>query len=115
MNTSMATQGTIDAMRRTIHRSDANQLELIALARKLGMHIEVIGRPTDCVATINGRMYWLEIKNPEYVGKKTLRKNAYTDSQQDFIERCALSGAPMLTWRTTDDVLACYEGQHTEG
>ena len=99
-----------DASRmRRIHRTDLNQSELLDYARKLGMHIEVIGRPTDAVVCINGRLFWLEIKNPEHAGKKPGRKREYTEAQHDFIDRCALSGAPMLTWRSKADIDACCE------
>ena len=104
------------SLNRYATRQDANAAKLIALARKLGMQVEIIKEPVDCFIAISGQWFALELKNPEYAGKKPGRKREYTDQQLDFIDRCAHSGAPMLTWRTEDDVLACYGGhQMREG
>ena len=84
---------------------DANASTLIDYARKLGMQVEIVKEPVDAFVAINGRWFALELKNPA-------GRNKYTDQQLDFIDRCAISGAPMLTWRTTQDVDACYEGPH---
>ena len=85
---------------------DANAAELIELARKLGMQVEIVKEPVDAFVAIGGKWFALELKNPK-------GRNKFTDQQLDFIDRCAISGAPMLTWRTCEDVMACYEGSHS--
>ena len=90
-------------MRRT-YRSDLNQSELVSFARTLGMQVELIGRPTDAMVNISGKWFPVELK---------AKKGKYTPAQLDFIDRCAVHGSPMLTWRSIEDVQACYEGLHS--
>lgn len=87
--------------RRLVHRSDANSAALVKAARKLGMLVYYIGRPVDCFGYVQGRWTPIEVKSA---------KGTYTEDQKDFIAECVNRNAPLLTWRTLADVVACANG-----
>lgn len=65
---------------RTVHRSDANQSLVVDALRKVGVSVEVIGRPVDLlVYSKRNGMLLMEVKNPN--GGKL------TKDQVEFIAR----------------------------
>lgn len=84
------------ATRRRVHRSDENAKEIISAARRAGVFVIPIGRPTDLLCGICGRWYVVEIKTT--AGK-------YTSDQKEFLNLCAVDRLPVLTWRSVDDVM----------
>jgi hypothetical protein len=87
-------------MRRT-HRSDANSTALVAAARKLGMLVTLTGRPTDAFVCVGGMWFPTEFK---------AKNGKYTPAQLNFMADCVNHNAPMLTWRTLQDVADCAYG-----
>lgn len=85
---------------RRIHRSDANRAELVAFARACGITVFDIGRPVDLLVIIRGEWFPVELKSKD--GK-------YTDAQKEFIKTCDANNAPVLTWRTTDDIVEALQ------
>jgi hypothetical protein len=86
--------------RRAVHRSDANSAALVKVARKLGMLVYHIGRPVDLLV-FRGVWYPVETKG---------ERGVYTEDQRQFLGECVNRCAPMLTWRTTQDVIDFAEG-----
>lgn len=84
-------------------KRDANEPELVRIARQLGAQMEQFP-PLDwwCFA----RGYWVpvEIKNPD-------GRNQYTDEQVLFLARCKERGSPAWTWRTPEDVVKSFNGR----
>lgn len=86
------------ATRRKVHRSDANIGEVVKAARKLGITVVHIGRPTDLLVCIGAFWYPCEVKSSA--------KAPYTDDQLEFKALCEDKNLPMLTWRSVDDLIA---------
>jgi hypothetical protein len=86
---------------RRTHRADANSAELVKAARKLGMIVHLIGKPVDALVAVGGLWFPVELKNG---------KGKYTEAQVEFQTQCAEHHAPMLTWRTLQDVADCAYG-----
>lgn len=82
--------------RRLVHRSDANASPLLKFARKLGLLVEVIERPTDWLVFDGTIWFPAELK---------VSRGTYTDAQKTFLANCAGRGAPVLTWRCEQDIL----------
>lgn len=82
-------------------KSDSNRAALVAAARKLGMLVRDIGRPVDLLVSVGGLWFPVEIKAP---------RGRYTADQLEFQTECAEHHAPMLTWRTLQDVADCAHG-----
>ncbi len=51
--------------RRIIHRSDANQPEIVQALRDVGATVDIIGEPVDLLVGWKGRNYLLEVKPDE--------------------------------------------------
>jgi hypothetical protein len=75
-------------------KRDANEPELVKVARRLGAAFERIG-PLDFWVGVRGKWVPLEIKTEE---------GTYTPKQVNFIARCQARGLPVWTWRTDADV-----------
>ena len=88
-------------MRRRVHRADGNSADLVKAARKLGMLVKLIGRPTDAFVCIDGVWFPTEFKSAH---------GTYTPEQLEFQTECAQHNAPMLTWRTAQDIIDCANG-----
>lgn len=88
---------------RYAQRRDANEPELVTLARKLGAQMEKVG-PLDWWCGWRGVWIPVEIKT---------KRGKYTEDQVRFLARCKAHGTPTLTWRTADDVLASLNARHT--
>lgn len=82
-------------MPRYAGKRDANESDLVTLARQLGAEFEKIG-PLDFWVGVRGRWIPLEIKTDE---------GEYTPKQVNFIARCRDRGLPVWTWRTEADVM----------
>lgn len=87
-------------LNRYAQRRDANETKLIDLAKSLGCWL-IKAPPLDWWLFHRGQWTPLEIKT---------RKGKYTKAQVDFIKNCARTGAPVLTWRSEEDVLRHVEG-----
>lgn len=87
--------------RRKTHRSDANSSALVKAARKLGMRVELIGRPVDAIVGVDGKWLMCEFKSGD---------GGYTPDQIEFKAQCAAQNLPVLTWRTIQDVADCAFG-----
>lgn len=59
-------------------RVDANQEEIVAGLRRLGISVEIIEEPMDCLVCHRGKTSLLEIKTPE---------GRLTKAQVEFIQR----------------------------
>ena len=91
------------SLNRDAWRSDANEPELVGVARQLGAQLEQVG-PLDWWMGWRGTWRPVEIKT---------EKGKYTDEQILFMARCKEHGNPHLTWRTVDDVLASLNARQT--
>ena len=65
------------------------------------MLVTLTGRPTDAFVCIAGMWFPCEFKAP---------RGTYTPAQLKFQTECAEHNAPMLTWRTLQDVVDCANG-----
>lgn len=83
-------------MKRYAAKRDANEPQLVELARMLGAHMECTG-PLDWWCYWRGAWIPVEIKNPD-------GRNRYTPEQIKFLARCKERGAPVWTWREEADV-----------
>jgi hypothetical protein len=69
-------------MRRAVHRSDANEKEIVKELRKIP-GVSVRTGHHDLLLGFRNRTYWLEVKNPNrYKKDGSLKKNALQDSQE---------------------------------
>ena len=82
--------------RRAVHRSDANASPMLTLARKLGLLVEVIGRPVDWLMWDGTGWFPVEIK---------AQRGTYTKDQKAFLGDCAARNAPVLTWRSEQQII----------
>jgi hypothetical protein len=87
-------------------RRDANEADLISLARMLGAHC-VKSPPLDYWVCHRNAWHVVEIKRPEREGRKT----EYTDAQARFFTQCRMYGSPWNVWRTQEDVLEFIRGK----
>lgn len=76
-------------------RRDANEGELVKVARQLGVYM-VKAPPLDYWACLCSTWKCIEIK---------ARKGKYTPAQILFLAECVRNSAPQLTWRSVDDVI----------
>jgi hypothetical protein len=91
------------SLNRYAKRRDANEPELVGVARQLGAQLEQVG-PLDWWLGWKGNWKPVEIKTD---------KGKYTEEQILFMARCKEHGNPHLTWRTVDDVLASLNARQT--
>jgi len=82
--------------RRRVHRSDLNAGPLLALARKLGFIVQVIGKLVDWLLWEGSNWQCVEIKS---TGGK------YTPNQKAFLALCASRNAPVLTWYCEQQII----------
>jgi hypothetical protein len=83
------------------HRPDNNASILIQAAERLGMLVELTGRPTDALVGIRGKWVPVEFK---------AARGTYTPAQEAFRERCEAHNLPFVTWRSVEDVIAYSHG-----
>lgn len=83
-------------MRRAARR-DTNENELVSLAEQLGGLWEQ-------TPPLDGWLLWRGVWTPVEIKHG---KNPYTESQVLFLARCKERNAPVWTWRTERDVMAC--------
>ncbi|MGH8259826.1 MAG: hypothetical protein ACREUG_09060 [Steroidobacteraceae bacterium] len=97
-------------MRRAAHlmARDANEPELVTLARQIGAHMERINEPVDWLCGFRGKWVPVEIKNPD-------GKNRYQEQQVRFLATARERQLPAWTWRTAEDVLASLGAVQTAG
>lgn len=78
-------------------KRDANESQLVEVARKLGALI-IQSPPLDFLVFHSGRWVPTEVKNPD-------GRNRLTDWQVKFLGYCKERDAPVYVWRTEADVL----------
>jgi hypothetical protein len=59
---------------------DANQSDIVDALRKIGVSVEILGKPLDLLICHRGETSLMEVKNPE-------GKDEYTKDQVEFIAR----------------------------
>jgi len=91
------------SINRYAQRRDANEADLVYVARQMGAQLEQDG-PLDFWLGWRGIWRPVEIKT---------KNGRYTDEQILFMARCKEHGNPHLTWRTVDDVLASLNARQT--
>jgi hypothetical protein len=91
------------SLNRFAKRRDANEPELVSVARQLGAQLEQFG-PLD---------WWLGWKGVWKPAEIKIDKGKYTEQQILFMARCKEHGNPHLTWRTVDDVLASLNARQS--
>lgn len=91
------------SLNRFAKRRDANEPELVKIARQLGAQLEQFG-PLDWWMGWRGKWVPVEIKTD---------KGKYTDEQILFFARCKEHGNPVHTWREADDVFASMNARQT--
>lgn len=81
-------------------RRDLNESPLIEVARQLGWWMIKQDKPTDWLGWFR---IWhvVEIKNPDCEG----HADEYTPKQKRFHKEAKERGAPILVWRTENDIL----------
>lgn len=67
-------------MMRRAARTDNNQAAIIDALKKVGVSVEIIGRPLDLLVCCRGETSLMEIKNPD-------RSEQWTKDQVEFIAR----------------------------
>lgn len=90
------------SLNRFAKRRDANEPELISIARKLGAHCERTDKPLDWLIGWRGRWIPTEIKT----GEKEGHKNEFKPDQQRFMRDCEERGLQFWVWRYDTDVIA---------
>lgn len=88
-------------------KRDANEPELIKLARRFGAWLIKIDQPCDWLLWFRGRWDLVEVKDPECEG----RADEFTQGQRAFRAEAFRRGATLIVWRTQDDVLKTLNGR----
>lgn len=76
-------------------RTDANDTELVKLARRLGARVFRIRTPVDLMVLWRGQWHPVELKLP---------KKPYTTAQKGFLAEAHENGGKVWTWREESDV-----------
>ena len=80
---------------------DATQDAIVEALRRIGVHVEIIGKPVDLLASHRNVWHVIEVKNKD--GKNTL-----TTDQVKFIGR---SQGPVHIVRTPEEAIAAVLGR----
>jgi hypothetical protein len=88
-------------------RRDANEAELIELARRLGAWLIKLDEPCDWLMFYRGRWELVEVKDPAVEG----HADEFTPAQRAFRAEAFRRGAKLITWRTNEDVIECLNGR----
>lgn len=96
------------SLNRFAKRRDANEPELVQVAREIGALMEQ-APPLDWWCFFRDRWVPVEIKNPEGHHKG----DGFTREQILFRARCKERAAPMWKWETVDDVLESLNARQT--
>lgn len=67
---------------------DKVQLSIVNDLRKMGMSVLLINCEIDLLVGYNGKNYLFEVKDPQYISKKTgkILKSALTKSQKELLD-----------------------------
>lgn len=102
-------------MPRWAKRTDANQAAIIERGRKQGVHIEIINEPCDLLCIYRGRMFTVEVKNPD-------GRNREQPSQVAWRNTCERTGAYHAVIREgeawtaiLDELVRTYSAGHRPG
>lgn len=85
-------------------RRDSNESELIAYAERLGWWLTKLDEPCDWIGCRRGVWFPIEIKTAT---------GDLTAKQQIFHTDAFKRGAPILIWKTIDDVLAASNARQS--
>lgn len=77
-------------------RQDGNQAQIVRALRRVGIAVEVIGKPLDLLCCVRGATVLVEVKNPDGA-------NRLTKAQIAFKERWP---GKIYTVRSVDDAIA---------
>jgi hypothetical protein len=66
-------------------RVDSNQAEIIEALKRVGVSVEVIGKPLDLLLCVRGETLLLECKNPDRTSADP--ESRWTKAQAEFIAR----------------------------
>lgn len=83
------------SLNRYARRKDGNKQELVDCARDLGWLIYECEKPLDLLGFYK-KWHIIEIK---------VKKGKFTPAQKEFISTCNDRNAPILTWRSVDDLI----------
>ena len=83
----------------TIHRKDNNQDEIREVLEKRGFQVILLGDPWDFVVAKNGKMKFVDVKDP----KKEGWESEFTSKQKKFLKDW--QGSPVEILRSIDDCL----------
>jgi hypothetical protein len=84
------------SLSRFAKRRDANDSELVKIARQMGAQLWPLDTPCDYLLLWRQRWYPVEIK---------VKKGTYTDAQKTFRTNVFAAGGAILTWRSSEDVV----------
>lgn len=87
-------------MRRAARR-DANERPLVDLAESLGWWMVKLDQPCDWIGCRRGVWFPIELKSPEREG----HADEFTAAQVVFHGDARARRAPVLVWRTAEDVM----------
>jgi hypothetical protein len=87
-------------------RRDANEPELVALARQIGAVMWPLAEPVDWLCGWRGRWFPTEIKNQD-------GRNRLTEQQILFSAAAKERELPVWIWRSADDVLQSLGARQT--
>lgn len=89
------------SLNRRAKRRDNNEPQLKSVATSLGWWLISLDKPVDFLGYRRGQWHVIEIKNPDCEG----HADEFTPEQQIFHADAKHRQAPVLIWRTVDDVL----------
>ncbi len=88
-------------------RRDANEPELVKIARQLGAWMVEIHEPCDWLMWYRDRWDLVEIKAPSCEG----HAHEFTAAQRAFRAEAMRRGARLLVWHTLDELLESVQGR----
>ena len=82
-------------------KRDANEPDLVVLARALGAAVWLLDQPCDWLLLFCGQFHAVEIKDPAKRG----HKGEFTTAQLKFRREVQDKGGQVHVWRTSNDVV----------
>lgn len=88
-------------------RRDNVEPDLVKVAQRLGAWLVKLDQPCDWLLWFRGRWDLVEIKDPGCEG----HADEFTPAQRRFRAEAFRRGAPLIVWRTNDDVFKTLNGR----